>query len=98
MKDSILLHDNTNPQTSLHTCEAMAKMASTDLSHPAHSPDLAPPTYYLFGPVKDALCGCHLANDKKVKQSFSDTLQSQGREFTTMVHSFLLNAERSVFK
>jgi hypothetical protein len=35
----------------------------------------------LSGPVKDALCECHFANDKEVKQSFCDVLQSQGREF-----------------
>jgi hypothetical protein len=55
-------------------------MGWTVLPCPVDSPDLAHSNYHLFGPVKDALCGCHFADDK-LKQSFCDVLESQGREF-----------------
>jgi hypothetical protein len=56
--------------------EAIAKTGGTVLPYPTHSPDLAPSDYHLFGPVKDALCGCHFADDNELKQSFHDVLQS----------------------
>jgi hypothetical protein len=56
-------------------------MVWTVLSHPAHSPDLAPSNYHLFGCVKDALRGHHSADDNKLKQIFCHVLQSQGGEF-----------------
>jgi histone-lysine N-methyltransferase SETMAR len=56
-------------------------MERTILPRPAHSPDLAPSDYHLFGPVKDALCGCYFTDDNELKQSFRDVLQSRGREF-----------------
>jgi hypothetical protein len=56
-------------------------MGWTVLPHPAHSPDLTSSNYYQFGPVMDALCGCHFADDNELKHSFRDVLQSQGRKF-----------------
>jgi hypothetical protein len=63
MKDILLLHDNNYPHTGLRTHWAIAKMGWTALPHSAHSPDLAPSDYYLFGPVKYVLCGCHFADE-----------------------------------
>jgi hypothetical protein len=74
-------------------------MGWTVLPHPAHSPDLAPSDYCLFGPVKDALHGCHFADDNEEKQSFCDVLQSKDSDFTTLVvYSVLLNTGKSVVK
>jgi hypothetical protein len=81
MKDVLLLHDNAWPHTCLRTREAIAKMGWIILSHPAHNPDLAPSDCHLFGPVKDALYGCHFADDNEMKQSFCDAFRSRGREF-----------------
>jgi hypothetical protein len=70
--------------------EAMANMAWTLLPHLAHSPDLAPSNYHLFGPVKDALHVCHFADDNTLKQSLHDVLWSQGRKFyITGIHSLI---------
>jgi hypothetical protein len=57
-------------------CAHMRQLQKWDrlLPHPAESPDLAPSDNYLFGLVKDALCGWHLADDNKLKQSFCDAL------------------------
>jgi histone-lysine N-methyltransferase SETMAR len=81
MKDIYLLHDSAWPHTSLCTCEVVTKIEWTVCPHPAHSPDLAPSDYHLFGPVKDAVCGFHFSDDNKLKQSFCDVLRSGGREF-----------------
>jgi hypothetical protein len=51
----------------------------------AHRPDLAISDYHLFGPVKDALHGCHFADDNVLKQSFCDVLQSEISEDTGMI-------------
>jgi hypothetical protein len=67
MKDVLLLDDNARPYTSIRTLEAIAKMAWTVLSHPAHDPDLAPSDYQLFVPVNNALRRRHLAGDKELK-------------------------------
>jgi hypothetical protein len=81
MKDVLLLHDNARPHTNWRTREAIAKMGWTALPHPAHSPDMAPSDYDLFGPVKDALRGRHFADDNELNQSFRDVLRNRGREF-----------------
>jgi histone-lysine N-methyltransferase SETMAR len=81
MKYVLLLHNNALPHTSLSTHKAITRVRWTVLPHPAHSPDLASSNYHLFGPVKDALCGCHYADDTELKQSFHELFQSQGREF-----------------
>jgi hypothetical protein len=81
MEDVLLLHENAWPHISLRTHKAIAKMGWTVLPHPAHSPDLAPSNYHLSGPVQDALCACHFADDKELTQSFRDVLQSQGTKF-----------------
>jgi hypothetical protein len=81
VKNVDLLHDNAQPHTSLHTHKAIAKMGWIVLPHAGHSPDLVPSGYHLFGSVKDALHGHHSVDDSKLKQSFHDVFQSQGREF-----------------
>jgi histone-lysine N-methyltransferase SETMAR len=83
MKDVLLLHDNARPHTSLCTREAIAKMGRTVLPHPAHSPDLAPSDYHLFGPLKDAPRGRHFPDVNEIKGSFSDVLRSRGIKFCT---------------
>jgi hypothetical protein len=80
MKDVLPLHDNDRPHTSFCKSEAIAKMGWTVLPHPAHSPDLTPAGYHLFGPVKNAVRGCHIADGNKLNQSFLDVLRSRGRE------------------
>jgi hypothetical protein len=81
MKDVLLLHDNARPHTSLRTREAIAKMLWNVLPRPAHSPHLTPSDCHLFRPVKDALRGCHFADDKELRQSFRDVHRSRGWEF-----------------
>jgi hypothetical protein len=70
--DNVILHDNAQPHTSLHTCEAITKMGWNVFPHSVHSPDLVPFNLHLFSPVEDALRGCHFADDNELKPSFCD--------------------------
>jgi hypothetical protein len=63
-----------------------------------HSPDLARSNYHLFGPVKDALHGCHFVDENKLKQSFCDVLYSKGKEFYNIGYCVLLNFGKSMIK
>jgi hypothetical protein len=53
----LLHHDNTRPNTSQYTREAITKLHWTVLPHPLYSQDLAPSNYHLFSPLKDAIHG-----------------------------------------
>jgi hypothetical protein len=52
--------------------------------HHAHSPDLAPSNYHLFGPIKKALSGHHFADDSELKQSFCDVFGMEGNILTSV--------------
>jgi hypothetical protein len=81
MIDVLLLHDNARPHTSLRRRETVPKMGWTVLPPSAHSPDLSPSNCHLFGPVKCALHGRHLADVNELKQSFRVVLLDWGNEF-----------------
>jgi hypothetical protein len=51
------------------------------LKHPPYSSDLAPSDYHLFGPLKDALRGCHFASDQQVKEVVHAWLVTQSKTF-----------------
>jgi hypothetical protein len=70
-------------------------MGWTTLPHPARSPDQAPSIYHMFGPVKDALCGRHLADDNELKV-FMMCFKIKAGYFPTLV--FLLNVGKSMLK
>jgi histone-lysine N-methyltransferase SETMAR len=74
MKDVLLLHDSVQPHTSFRTHEAIAKLGWSVFPDPAHSPNVATSDYHLFGPVNDAPCGHHFADDNKLKRSFHGVL------------------------
>jgi hypothetical protein len=69
-------------------------MGWTVLPHPAYSPDLAVSDYHLFGPVKDALHGCHFADDKV----FVMCSKAEAGNFTILIYNGLLNTRKSVLK
>ena len=52
-----LHHDNARSHTALFTTKAIAKMGWSVIPHPPYCPDLAPLDLYLFGPMKESLCG-----------------------------------------
>jgi hypothetical protein len=66
--------------------------------HPAHSPDLAPSDYHLFGPVKDALYERRFADGNELKHSFVTSSEVEAGNFTIMVYGVLLNVGKSALK
>jgi histone-lysine N-methyltransferase SETMAR len=51
----LLLHDNARPHTAVRTLESLRKLKWEVMGHPAHSPDLAPSDFHLFGPLNEEL-------------------------------------------
>jgi hypothetical protein len=51
------------------------------LSHPPHSPDLAPSDYHLFGLLKDNVRGHHYENDEAVQEAVRSWLRGAGTNF-----------------
>jgi hypothetical protein len=58
------------------------------LKHPPCSSDLAPSYYYLSGPLKDALRGCHFTSDQEVRNVVHVWLTTQPKHFTEGIHKF----------
>ncbi|GFN98065.1 histone-lysine N-methyltransferase SETMAR [Plakobranchus ocellatus] len=53
----VLQHDNATPHTAKRTKEWLERYRWDIIPHPAHSPDLAPSHFHLFGPLKRHLGG-----------------------------------------
>jgi histone-lysine N-methyltransferase SETMAR len=72
-----LLHNNDHPHAAAHTLEAFRQLKWEVMEHPAHSPDLAPSDFHLFGPLKEALGGRIFQCDKDVKSMVHQWLCAQ---------------------
>ncbi|GFN91422.1 histone-lysine N-methyltransferase SETMAR [Plakobranchus ocellatus] len=53
----VLQHDNATPHSANPTQQWLQRYGWEILPHPAHSPDLAPSDFHLFGPLKRHLGG-----------------------------------------
>ncbi|GFN81117.1 histone-lysine N-methyltransferase SETMAR [Plakobranchus ocellatus] len=53
----VLQHDNATPHSANLTQQWLQRYGWEILLHPAHSPDLAPSDFHLFGPLKRHLGG-----------------------------------------
>jgi histone-lysine N-methyltransferase SETMAR len=73
----VLLHDNARPHAAHLTVNTIVNMNRKVLEHHAHSPDLAPSDFHLFGPLKNALRGSQFADDDVVKEAVHDWLRNQ---------------------
>jgi hypothetical protein len=51
------------------------------MEHPAHSPDLVPSDFHLFGPLKEALGGRRFRCDKDIKNAVHQWLHAQPKTF-----------------
>ena len=56
-KSAVFQHDNAKPYTSLVTRQKLLELGWDVLSHPSHSPDLAPSDYRLFPSMQNSLNG-----------------------------------------
>jgi histone-lysine N-methyltransferase SETMAR len=67
-----------------HNINILQQLNWKVLEHPAHSPDLAPSDFHLFGPFKNALRCCRFADDDGVKEAVHDWLRKQPQNFFHM--------------
>jgi histone-lysine N-methyltransferase SETMAR len=84
-EEVVLHHENTWLHTAAATIETIQKLKFKFLLHPAYSPDLATSDYHIIGPLKDALCGCWLANNEEVKDTVHTWLRMEPKTFFTDV-------------
>ncbi|GFO43051.1 histone-lysine N-methyltransferase SETMAR [Plakobranchus ocellatus] len=56
----VLQHDNATPHSANLTQQWLQRYGWEILPHPAHSPDLAPSDFHLFGPLKRHLGGVRM--------------------------------------
>jgi histone-lysine N-methyltransferase SETMAR len=58
-----LHHDDAYPHVVGATIETIRNFKSEVMPHPPYCPDLAPCNFYVFGPLKEALCGHWFGSD-----------------------------------
>ena len=73
-----MLHNNARPHTAAHTLETLKQLKWEAMEHPVYSPDLAPPDFHLFGPLKNALQGRRFSCDDDVVHQW---LRTQPKTF-----------------
>ncbi|UYV68384.1 SF3B1 [Cordylochernes scorpioides] len=71
-KGVLFLHDDARPHTSCKTVSTIIKLGFEVLEHPAYSPDLAPPDYFLFGLLKKELKRKQFDSDEDVQKVVQD--------------------------
>jgi hypothetical protein len=59
----------------------VAQFGWTVLPHPFYSPDLVPPNFHLFGPMKDGLRGQHFPDNDAVIAAVTKWVASAGAGF-----------------
>jgi hypothetical protein len=74
-----LQHDNARPHTACYTIKQIHDLKFEVLPHEPYSVDLAPSSFHLFWPVRDAVCGRHFRLDDEVKEAVHDWLAQQPR-------------------
>ena len=72
----IFQHDNATPHTANLTREWLETYGWEALSHPPHSPDLAPSDFHLFGPLKRYLGGKRFNDDEELISAVQTWLKS----------------------
>jgi hypothetical protein len=76
-----LLHNSATPHTAARTLETLRKLKWEVKEHAAHSPDLVPSDFHLFGLLKEALGWRRFGCDKDVKNAVHQWLRAQPETF-----------------
>jgi histone-lysine N-methyltransferase SETMAR len=63
------------------TLETLSKLKWEVMEHAAHSPDLAPSDFHLFGPLKEAPGGRRFRCDEGIKNIVHKWLRAQPKTF-----------------
>jgi len=80
-RNTLLLQHNARPHCSAQTQDATTSLKFTVVSHPSHSPDLAPSYFWLFPKLKETLKGQHFSSDAEVEAAMRKRISSQPETF-----------------
>ncbi|KFM62375.1 Histone-lysine N-methyltransferase SETMAR, partial [Stegodyphus mimosarum] len=80
-KGIVLLHDNARPHAAKQTCELLKTFRWEVWNHSPYSPDLSPPDFHVFGPLKQELSKRRYHSDAEVKATAQQWLSDVGRDF-----------------
>jgi hypothetical protein len=69
-----LLHDSARPHTAVSIKQFLSEQGIPELNHPAYSPDLSPPDYFLFSKIKSTLKGRIFEDMGDIKRNVTDEL------------------------
>jgi hypothetical protein len=82
MQDSVFfLQDNARPHTAALMMATPLKLKWDVLPYQPYSPDLAPPDYHLFGPMKRILGGKRFRNNDEVITAVQNWIREQPNIF-----------------
>ncbi|GFO40925.1 histone-lysine N-methyltransferase SETMAR [Plakobranchus ocellatus] len=79
----VLQHDNTTPHTAKSIKEWLERYKWDIIPHPAHSLDLAPSYFYLFGPQKRHLGGKKFEDEDELIGEVRDWFSKLDKNFFT---------------
>ena len=79
-----ILHDNARPHVARQTVALLQQFQWNIITHPPHSPDLAPSDYHLFPKLKEHLAGKRFRSDDEVKEEVQNFLNSMAASWYDM--------------
>jgi len=78
-RDCFLLHDNAPANKAASVCQFFYQKSIT-FYHPAYSPDLSLPDYFLFPKLKIKIKRPHFANVVEIQEAVTDELKNVQKE------------------
>jgi hypothetical protein len=64
--------NNTKPDNPKTTTESLSIKKFARVPHSPYSPNITPSNFYLFGTIKQSLCGCQGKAPRSFKGTFSE--------------------------
>ncbi|GFO47443.1 Aprataxin [Plakobranchus ocellatus] len=86
----VLQHDNATPHSANLTQQWLERFGWEILPHPAHSPDLAPSDFHLFGPLKRHLGGMAFETEDDLISELRNWFDNLDVDFFRALFHFLV--------
>ena len=94
-RDFFLLHDYVPPHKD--ASQFLTQKNVTTLYHPAYSPHLSLPDYFLFPKLKLKLKGLHFADAAEIQETVTDELKVQKQEFLAAFQKLYNHAKACIY-
>jgi hypothetical protein len=85
------------PHKAASVSQSLTQKNVTTLYHPAYSPDLSPPDYFLFPKLKLKLKGLHFADAAEIQEAVIDELKVQKEEFSAAFQKLYNRAKACIY-